>query len=107
MSASDVIAALWEGMSPCFGSAVDLSSVISPAGFCCLTSQATALSTAILTSGEIRFGLGSAAWVIPQDVSAQYRDDEQHAGKFKLTLSFELPRGSYATIFTKRVLQAK
>jgi tRNA pseudouridine13 synthase len=47
------------------------------------------------------------AWVVPQDVSAQYRDDDQHAGKFKLMLSFELPRGSYATIFTKRVLQAK
>ena len=32
--------------------------------------------------------------------------DERHTGQQKLILSFELPRGSYATLIVKRVQQA-
>jgi tRNA pseudouridine13 synthase len=46
-----------------------------------------------------------ALCLVPEDVSvAQPEPDETHAGRSKLTLSFELPRGSYATLVVKAVI---
>ena len=39
----------------------------------------------------------------PVGVRAEAGDDELNRGRRKLTLTFELPRGSYATMFVKRV----
>jgi tRNA pseudouridine13 synthase len=39
----------------------------------------------------------------PADLDSAAAEDENHAGKQKLTLSFALPRGSYATLIVKRI----
>jgi tRNA pseudouridine13 synthase len=44
-----------------------------------------------------------AAWCMPANLRAEVAEDELHAGKMKLTLRFELTRGSYATLVIKRV----
>ncbi len=44
-----------------------------------------------------------AACVLPAGVRAEPGDDELNRGRRKLLLTFDLPRGSYATIFVKRV----
>ncbi len=44
------------------------------------------------------------ALLVPRHLEAQSADDELHRGKHKLLLSFELPRGSYATLLVKRLL---
>ena len=44
-----------------------------------------------------------AAWCFPRDLDARSAKDEEHARKKKLTLRFDLPRGSYATLVVKRV----
>jgi tRNA pseudouridine13 synthase len=44
-----------------------------------------------------------AACVLPAGVRAEPGDDELNRGRRKLLLSFDLPRGSYATMFVKRV----
>jgi tRNA pseudouridine13 synthase len=51
------------------------------------------------------FGRGErAAVVVPQGMSAtEPESDELNAGRLKLTLRFELPKGSYATVLIKRV----
>jgi tRNA pseudouridine13 synthase len=41
--------------------------------------------------------------VDPAGLNWEFAPDERHAGKKKLTLRFELPRGSYATILVKRI----
>jgi tRNA pseudouridine13 synthase len=43
------------------------------------------------------------AVVLPGDLKHTVLDDELYAGSHKLTLTFTLPRGSYATILVKRV----
>ena len=43
------------------------------------------------------------AIVAPAGLKASADDDELNAGRKKLTLSFELPKGSYATILVKRL----
>ncbi|MFL5327893.1 MAG: tRNA pseudouridine(13) synthase TruD [Gemmataceae bacterium] len=45
-----------------------------------------------------------AGWVRPVDLMAEAEADDRHAGHQKMTLSFELPRGSYATIVIKRLM---
>lgn len=45
-----------------------------------------------------------SALVVPAALSATASPDERHAGRSKLELSFELPRGSYATMVVKRLL---
>jgi tRNA pseudouridine13 synthase len=45
-----------------------------------------------------------AAFVVPQAMAATAGPDERHAGRAKLELAFDLPRGSYATLVVKRVL---
>ena len=45
-----------------------------------------------------------AALVIPQEMTATAGPDERHPGQARLDLSFDLPRGSYATMVVKRVL---
>lgn len=45
------------------------------------------------------------AWVVPSGVSAEVAGDERHAGKRRLNLVFDLPRGSYATIVVKQLTQ--
>lgn len=44
-----------------------------------------------------------AAMVIPSQVSATVEADDLYPGRQKLRLTFELPRGSYATIVVKRI----
>jgi tRNA pseudouridine13 synthase len=45
-----------------------------------------------------------AALLIPQRLTAAAAPDDQHDGKSKLDLTFDLPRGSYATMVVKRVM---
>jgi tRNA pseudouridine13 synthase len=50
------------------------------------------------------FGKGlREALVAPAKLEARPGDDELHRGRKKLVLSFELPKGSYATILIKRL----
>ena len=39
----------------------------------------------------------------PAGLTSSVTDDELHDRRSKLTLSFDLPRGSYATILVKRL----
>lgn len=53
---------------------------------------------------ELFFSRGERpAWCRPTNFSHSWADDELHANKRRLTLSFDLPRGSYATIVVKAV----
>ncbi len=53
------------------------------------------------------FGKGMRdAIVAPAGLRAVPGDDELNTGRKKLTLSFELPKGSYATILIKRLFHA-
>jgi tRNA pseudouridine13 synthase len=47
-----------------------------------------------------------AAMVQPAGIEANSGDDELYPGKATLTLRFDLPRGSYATILVKRITDA-
>lgn len=47
------------------------------------------------------------AWCFPQDLAARPARDEEHPGKQKLTLHFDLPRGSYATLVLKRITRVE
>lgn len=52
------------------------------------------------------FGKGRRpALVAPAALEARDGPDELHPGRRKLTLSFELPKGSYATVLLKRLFQ--
>jgi tRNA pseudouridine13 synthase len=56
---------------------------------------------------ELFFSRGErAALCQPRELQAEADDDEHHRGRRKMTLSFELPRGCYATLIIKRVFQA-
>jgi tRNA pseudouridine13 synthase len=44
-----------------------------------------------------------AAWVLPRGLRWAAEDDELYQGRRKLMLSFDLPRGAYATILVKRI----
>jgi tRNA pseudouridine13 synthase len=44
-----------------------------------------------------------AALCLPADLQDEAGEDELHPGRRKLVLSFELPRGSYATLLVKRI----
>jgi tRNA pseudouridine13 synthase len=44
------------------------------------------------------------ALVVPQEFTAKARPDERQAGRASLELSFDLPRGCYATMVVKRVM---
>ena len=46
-----------------------------------------------------------AAIYVPANVQLQSDRDELYEGRSKLTLSFDLPRGSYATILIKRLTE--
>jgi tRNA pseudouridine13 synthase len=53
---------------------------------------------------ELFFSKGErAAVLVPSAVSSETADDERNAGRKKLVLRFELPRGCYATLIVKRV----
>ena len=45
--------------------------------------------------------LGDAEYAEFMELAAEEGDDELNADRGKLTLSFELPRGSYATLIVK------
>jgi tRNA pseudouridine13 synthase len=47
-----------------------------------------------------------AAMVLPQELTAAAGPDERQPGRAKLELSFDLPRGSYATMVVKRLRTA-
>ncbi len=47
------------------------------------------------------------ALIRPTGLQRQTSDDELHPQRRKLTLSFELPRGSYATILVKRLTEVR
>ncbi len=54
--------------------------------------------------GELFFSKGErAALCLPTHLTSAAAADEKHAGKQKLVLAFELPRGSYATLLVKRL----
>jgi tRNA pseudouridine13 synthase len=40
---------------------------------------------------------------VPNGLSAEFADDERHGGRLKLSVAFELARGSYATLVIKRL----
>jgi tRNA pseudouridine13 synthase len=44
-----------------------------------------------------------AALCLPADLKDEAGEDELQPGLRKLVLSFELPRGSYATLLVKRI----
>jgi tRNA pseudouridine13 synthase len=53
---------------------------------------------------ELFFSKGERATVcLPVALIAEEGDDELNSGRGKLTLAFELPRGSYATLIVKRI----
>jgi tRNA pseudouridine13 synthase len=53
---------------------------------------------------EMFFSKGErAAWCWPQNLTAKAAGDEEHPGRRKMTLCFELPRGCYATLLVKRI----
>ena len=53
---------------------------------------------------ELFFSRGDrAALCVPENLGHEWADDERNAGKLRLTLSFDLPRGSYATLVVKAV----
>jgi tRNA pseudouridine13 synthase len=47
-----------------------------------------------------------SALCLPGSLSDEIGEDEHHPGRRKLVLSFELPRGSYATLIMKRIQQS-
>jgi tRNA(Glu) U13 pseudouridine synthase TruD len=47
-----------------------------------------------------------AVLCLPDKLNYRLEADERHPGRKKLILSFELGRGSYATLIVKRVQQA-
>jgi tRNA pseudouridine13 synthase len=53
---------------------------------------------------EVFFSRGErAALCLPADLHHEIGEDELNAGRKKLVLAFELPRGSYATLIVKRI----
>jgi tRNA pseudouridine13 synthase len=53
---------------------------------------------------ELFFSRGErTALCLPHDLTHELAPDENHRGRNKLTLAFELPRGSYATLLVKAV----
>jgi tRNA pseudouridine13 synthase len=46
-----------------------------------------------------------AASCVPSQFAHEFAEDERHRGREKLTLTFELPRGSYATLIVKAVME--
>jgi len=53
---------------------------------------------------ELFFSRGERAVLcVPQGARAAVADDERHAGRRKLVLHFDLPRGAYATLVVKRI----
>ncbi len=53
---------------------------------------------------ELFFSKGErAALAVPTAMHSSWSEDERHPGQAKLELSFELPRGSYATIVVKAI----
>lgn len=54
---------------------------------------------------ELFFSRGDrAALCVPENVSHEWGEDERHTGRTRLTLGFDLPRGSYATLVVKAVM---
>jgi tRNA pseudouridine13 synthase len=57
---------------------------------------------------EMFFSKGErAALCVPAYLHSRASADDEHPGKRKLTLGFELPRGSYATLIVKRITLAR
>jgi tRNA pseudouridine13 synthase len=53
---------------------------------------------------ELFFSRGErSALCLPQKLRHDWADDERHQGKRALTISFDLPRGSYATLVIKSI----
>jgi len=48
-----------------------------------------------------------AAWCFPRNLEARNARDEERPDKQKLTLRFDLPRGSYATLVVKRITRVE
>lgn len=56
---------------------------------------------------DVFFSKGTRACLtFPEKLELTAIDDELHAGRKGIALSFELSKGSYATIMVKRVTQA-
>jgi tRNA pseudouridine13 synthase len=44
------------------------------------------------------------ALCLPEGLTSEISSDERHAGKQKMILIFDLPRGSYATLIVTRII---
>ena len=73
--------------------------VLASEGFAWSDLKLRGLRKPFFTRGE------RAAVVVPEDVSAASLDDDRHAGRQAVRLTFTLPRGSYATMVVKRCSQ--
>jgi tRNA pseudouridine13 synthase len=57
---------------------------------------------------EMFFSRGErAALCLPQRLSAEFAEDDLHPRRLKATLSFDLPRGCYATLLVKALTAAE
>ncbi|HEY7426616.1 MAG TPA: tRNA pseudouridine(13) synthase TruD, partial [Gemmataceae bacterium] len=55
---------------------------------------------------EMFFSRGErAALCLPRDLTHEFASDENHRGRDKLVLGFELPRGCYATLIVKATVE--
>jgi tRNA pseudouridine13 synthase len=53
---------------------------------------------------ELFFSRGErTARLLPEGLAHEWADDDRHKGRLKLLLSFDLPRGAYATLIVKAV----
>jgi tRNA pseudouridine13 synthase len=72
-------------------------SVLAEEGLTLATLKVPGLNKPFFSKGE------RAVCVRPAGVRTEAGDDELNQGRRKLLLAFELPRGSYATMFVKRI----
>jgi tRNA pseudouridine13 synthase len=57
---------------------------------------------------EMFFSRGErAALCMPHALAGTFAPDDHHAGKYKLTLTFELERGCYATLLVKALMSGE
>lgn len=74
-----------------------IDAVLAPEGFRLSEMKIRGLREPFFSKGE------RAALCLPAELTHEPAADELHAGRQKMTLSFDLPRGSYATLILKRV----
>ncbi|MGE3806321.1 MAG: hypothetical protein AB7K24_16760, partial [Gemmataceae bacterium] len=62
------------------------------------------IDSRFVASGRLSFQKGERpAWLLPAGLQAKEGHDELNSNGRRLTLSFELPRGAYATLLVKLI----